>query len=1102
VEGQAETESSAGWSLPPAEDILECTGDGFLALDGGGVIRYANPAAAEMLGRGRSELAGLELAQAIPQLRDVALAQQWQRALAGDLPQVLRVHLGEAGEGREYELRLQRCGCGLAAHLRPVAGLAMHLSDYARVIHDSGDLIFTVDQQYRYLVANRALLEHYALPAEQVIGRSMPEVVGEAVFREKLKPLIDRCLRGESVTAEIERDFPGRPRHILRYACFPMSAPSGTVSGAVIVARSVTAARMLEQERRATVDLLRLLNNTASLLELTRGAIAVFREFSGCEAVGIRLKQGDDYPYIETVGFSDEFVLGETFLGERDAEGKPLLDGSGRPLLVCTCGLVLSDPADKAALGLTEHGSFWTNNGARPESWPEQRYHPRNRCLRLGYESLALIPLRNQGQTLGLLQLADHRPGLFSDDKVGALERLADSLAIGLARRQADEETRRTDEQLRSLVQHTLDGVVIIDSEGRILEWNPAYERMTGIPREEAVGRPLWELQERLAPAEMRGAGTLARARSMVQAVVDTMAAEAGGSEFPEVVIERPDGERRVIQATTFPMRAGKDLLYGSVIRDVTSHARAEEESRRAAQSLRESEERLRQVLEQMPYPVAVFSAKGAAEFANRAFLDLFGLASADQIVGSYSLKDEVLVESLGLSDCIRRAFAGEVVNLPEVALPAAILPGRAPKSPGEKYSFELTAFPVFLRPGELSQVVFVCKDISAEKQLREQLLQAQKMESVGRLAGGIAHDFNNLLTAIIGNLSFARDSLPADSAAGVDIEQALRATERATNLTRQLLAFSRRQVLAMQIVNLNDVIMDMHKLLRRLLGEDIELVTLPAQDLGLVRADPGQIEQVLVNLAVNARDAMPVGGTLTIETANARLDEEYCRGHAEVQPGEYVMIGVSDTGMGMRPEVMAHLFEPFFTTKEQGKGTGLGLATVHGIIKQHGGAIFVYSEPRKGTTFKIYLPRAETAEFQSERAQEPEPATGGNETILLVEDETSVRLVAMRALQRLGYRVLEASHGEEAMDLAMDYPGPIHLLVTDVVMPRMGGRELASRLQHLRPGLKVLFASGYTDNAIVHQGVLEDGTSFMQKPFTATALARKVREVLDKQRG
>ncbi len=390
-----------------------------------------------------------------------------------------------------------------------------------------------------------------------------------------------------------------------------------------------------------------------------------------------------------------------------------------------------------------------------------------------------------------------------------------------------------------------------------------------------------------------------------------------------------------------------------------------------------------------------------------------------------------------------------------------------------------------------------IFRDITEQKSLKEQLFQSQKLEAVGRLTGGIAHDFNNILTTIIGNADIMLATLPKDAPAREGLEEIRAAGDRAAALTRQLLAFSRKQVLQPTIMSLNETVRNMDRMLRRIIGEDIELKTILASDLGLVEADIGQIEQVIMNLAVNARDAMSNGGKLTIETANMELDEGYSRDHIAVIPGPYVMLSVSDTGSGMTKEVLEQVFDPFFTTKETGKGTGLGLSTVYGIVKQSKGNIWVYSEPGKGATFKIYLPRVDKPIREKKKEKKPKTLTG-SETILVVEDDDMVRNFVARVLKGLGYRILSAGDGQEAISIAGDHQGPIHLILTDVVMPGMSGGELEEKMSVSRPGIKLLYMSGYTDNAIVHHGVLDERKTFLQKPFTHEALGRKVRERLD----
>lgn len=403
--------------------------------------------------------------------------------------------------------------------------------------------------------------------------------------------------------------------------------------------------------------------------------------------------------------------------------------------------------------------------------------------------------------------------------------------------------------------------------------------------------------------------------------------------------------------------------------------------------------------------------------------------------------------------------------------------------------------------------VVFDCtaEDMSARKradaalrEMEEQLRQAQKMEAIGQLAAGVAHDFNNLLTIINGYSELLILSLPRDDPSRTLLDEIRSAGERSATLTRQLLVFSRKQVVAPRVLDLNEVVADAEKLLRRLIGEDVRLIVSLAAGLGAVTADPGHIEQVLLNLAINAPDAMPRGGNLTIETQNPDLDDGYARMHAGVQPGPYVLLVVSDTGCGMTPEVMARIFEPFFTTKGPGKGTGLGLATVFGIVKQADGTIEVSSQPGVGTTFKVYLPTTNNPAASGKSLSGIQSAAHGTETVLLVEDEVGVRALTRHVLAGCGYTVIEAANGEEALRIAAKHPTPFHLLVTDVVMPGMGGRELVEHLRTRHPNTKVLYLSGYTDDAVVTHGVLRAEVHFLQKPFSTFALAHKVREVLD----
>jgi PAS domain S-box-containing protein len=521
--------------------------------------------------------------------------------------------------------------------------------------------------------------------------------------------------------------------------------------------------------------------------------------------------------------------------------------------------------------------------------------------------------------------------------------------------------------------------------------------------------------------------------------------------------------------------------------KDITERKRAEE-------ALRESEDRYRDLVEHSQDLICTHDLKGKILSMNQAAAKLMGYEK--ELLLRMNIQDILAPE---VRDRFKE-YLNEIEKQGETKGEMLIQ-----TKTGEKRVVEYSNT---LRTEGISTPIVrsMAHDITERRQaekdkraLEEQLRQSQKMEAVGQLAGGVAHDFNNLLTVIQGYCDLILKDLDEKNRFFQDMQEIKKASEHATSLTRQLLAFSRKQILQPKILDLNDLVLNMDKMLRRLIGEDIELVTLLSKDLGRVKADPGQIEQVIFNLAVNARDAMPKGGKLTIETADAELDEHYARSRIGVKPGRYVRISVSDNGIGMPSGVKDRIFEPFFTTKEKGKGTGLGLSTVYGIVKQSGGNVWVYSEPNQGTTFKIYLPMIEeAADFLSQTFIPTKPFLG-TETILLVEDEEAVRKLASTILQSNGYKVLEAGNGEEALRIAQEQNGnPIHLILTDVVMPGMSGSQLAERLVSQWPEMKVLYMSGYTDNAIVHHGILDQGKPYIQKPFNPSALAEKVRDILD----
>jgi two-component system, cell cycle sensor histidine kinase and response regulator CckA len=637
---------------------------------------------------------------------------------------------------------------------------------------------------------------------------------------------------------------------------------------------------------------------------------------------------------------------------------------------------------------------------------------------------------------------------------------------------------------LRVLIVEDLeDDAALILRELRRGGYTPQAERVeTAAAMTEALGKKTWDIviSDNTLPRF-----TASEALKLLQAT---------RLDIPIIIVSGSIGEDTAVSlmksgAHDYVFKGNLARLPAAVERELRE-AEGRRARRQADAALRAQQELLRTVIDANPNRIFVKDWDGRFTLANQTVAAIYGttpealLGKTDaELNPNRAASDAALQDDREVMESGRSKFIAE-----ETVTDLA----------GQPRWFQTVKVPIAGRDGTRRHVLGVATDITERKQLEEQFRQAQKMEAVGRLAGGVAHDFNNLLTAILGSADLVLDGLGPGGAEREEVEEIRKAALRAADLTRQLLAFSRQQVFTPTVLSLNDVVANMNKLLRRLLGEDVELRTALAEDLASVKADPNQLEQVILNLAVNARDAMPGGGRLTIETQNIELDEAYARRHLAGQQGPHVLLAVSDTGVGMDAETQTRIFEPFFTTKETGKGTGLGLATVYGIVRQSGGSIFVYSEPGKGATFKVYLPRVTEAVAPVAPAPAAPASVRGTETVLVVEDDATIRNIVRKVLTAQGYAVLTASDGHDAERVASAHAGAIDLLVTDVVMPGLNGRQVAERLVAKRKGLRVLYLSGYTDDAIVNHGVLDPGVAFLQKPFTPTVLARKVREVLE----
>jgi two-component system cell cycle sensor histidine kinase/response regulator CckA len=623
--------------------------------------------------------------------------------------------------------------------------------------------------------------------------------------------------------------------------------------------------------------------------------------------------------------------------------------------------------------------------------------------------------------------------------------------------------------RFRRLFEAGVAGVTISDLDGNFKEANDAFLRMLGYTREEMLaGKLNWEV---ITPLDQLVPDTEARAQLK----------STGFLPLREREYVHRDG-RHIAALVGAAALEGKTECI-SYITDISARKREEN-------ALRVSERQYRALFEQSPLPKFLF------DYTSRRFL-----AVNETAVRTYGYsRDEFLKMTVDdIQVCDDAASAGAGVEVSPVGTTQRG-PWRHVKKDGTRIDVDITAhrFVFEGRPCGLT----VAQDVTERSRMEGQLRQAQKMDAIGNLAGGVAHDFNNILSVILSYSHMLAEGLKPGDPMREDLEEISGAGERAAALTRQLLAFSRQQILQPRVLDLNAVIAGVARMLRRVVGEDVELTVTSAAELGAVTADPGQVEQVLMNLVVNARDAMPKGGKLTIETANVKLDEGYAVTHTGVEPGTYVMLAVTDTGSGMDAGTRDRIFEPFFTTKERGKGTGLGLSTVFGIVRQSGGNIWVYSEPGEGTTIKVYLPLAGAVSAIITELAPDTRARHGSETILLVEDEESVRALVRTILERHGYLVLEAQSGGDALLLCEQHKATIHVLLTDVVMPRMSGRQLAQRLAPLRPDMRVLFMSGYTDDSIVRHGVLDSDVAFLQKPITPEALTRRLREVIESPDG
>jgi two-component system, cell cycle sensor histidine kinase and response regulator CckA len=817
----------------------------------------------------------------------------------------------------------------------------------------------------------------------------------------------------------------------------------------------ITDSKRIEEALRVSLRFLELVHNFTDINSLLSAFVSEIKNYTGCDAVGIRVLDADGrIPYQAYEGFRQQFYESESPLSTLTDE--------------CMCIRVIKGEADPRLFFYTSAGSFYVNNTTRflATVSDAEKGVTRNVCNQEGYESLALIPIRWGDQILGLIHIADRRENMVPLELVEMLEKAALQLGTAFERVKAEAARRESEAKYRLLV-NQIPAVVFKGYQDWSVDFfDRKIEKLTGYPKAEFDSRQL-KWCDLVHPEDLdmfRGA--------FKQALNNDK------SYVREYRIRKKDGEIAWIQARgqIFCDVADQVEYVSGVFFDITA--------RKVAETLIQQErQRFFSLLDMLPATVCLVAPDHTLPFANRQFREVFG--------GPQGRTCHELIHG--------KPMPCDECNLRE------ILETRKPVE-WERTSLEGRIYHVYNYPfADIDGSPMILKlgiDITSRKALEAQLLQAQKMEAVGRLAGGVAHDFNNLLMAIMGYSELIRTSLVREDPLYKYSDDILKATERAASLTQQLLAFSRRQVMQPQVLNLNRVVADLEKMLRRLIGEHIELEIVAGPELGAVKADPGQINQIIMNLAVNARDAMPKGGQLIMTTDNIEFTTSHKCHFEDLPSGRYVRLTVTDTGGGMDGETLDHIFEPFFTTKEVGKGTGLGLPMVYGIVKQNGGCVDVESRPGQGATFKIYLPRIEAAVEAPGARVSLAAKLEGSETILVVEDEDALRTLLCRFFRLYGYKVLEARHGGEALLTCERHPGPIHLMITDVVMPQMSGKELADRLVPLHPEMTVFFMSGYTDSDLSEYGAPESSQHFIPKPFRPMDLVKKVRDFLDASGG
>ena len=1004
----------------------------------------------------------------------------------------------------ELESRVKLLKKEVAERKRAEKDLKIQKAYFESLLDSAPEAIALADTNQRIIRTNDQFTSMFGYTPEEALGKTCDQLIAGPEKRDEASEISLRVGQGESVRVETMRYRKDGTPVFVELMAAPIRIGKKHIGDYAsyrdVSDRKLAEEAIKESERKfraafeGSHDAITLTRRDGRLLDCNQRALEIFgveskEEFAMNAALDHSLLELHSLafaPESRIMDFALEVILKKTqsefsFLGmmdenesamtihrwSKDAMARCAMDDKPIVYPICKAGLWAGCVRHRKPIVVNDYESS----------------HPGKKGIADGHvpiERFFSVPVFD-GERIVAVAAAANKKKDYTDFDLKAATVLLGKMWDLLHRKRAEEALAKSERFYRTVLSSIHEDILVIDRDYRIRDINNSALKTLGVAREKAIGHYCYEISHHLgAPCHEHGE------QCPLGRVFETD--ESVNCHHLHV---GTDGTRVYVDILMSPMKdeEGNVTHVVAAARDVTDLFESREELQRSQNLLNDSQEIAK--IGGWEYDVI----KGKMTWTN----EVYRIYGVDKDYDIDDIEKDTSFYSEEDQPIIRQAFASAVAHGRPYDLELRLNAGD-----GMHKRVRTMGKPV-LENGKVVRVVGNIIDMTGRKKaaeerlsLQEQLRQSQKVEAIGQLAGGIAHDFNNALTVILGNAEMVLGDVDKNDPFYGVVEEIKKAGERASRLTRQLLAFSRKQILRPEILNLNEVVSGMERMLGRMILENIELKTELVPDLGLVEADHGQIEQVIINLAVNARDAMPGGGKLTIETKNVELDDIYARKHLAVAPGSYVMLAVSDTGIGITKEVQERIFEPFFTTKEEERGTGLGLSTVYGIVKQSKGNIWVYSEPGKGAAFKIYLPRVERAGVERKDGAGEEIQTPyGSETVLAVEDEELVRKVVSKFLDKFGYTVLVAANGEEALRICREHKGPIHLLLTDVVMPGLSGKELATQLRELRPELKVLFMSGYTDNAIVKHGILEDGIAFVQKPFTHQALVWKVREVL-----